>query len=96
MRAQDYIDQYLPQLNQATDENQVKEICSNAFIAFLNDTAALVKSRNALDDEAIISILNDEGDKWHKFCRLINQQQNAVQFNESMFLDYWRDRLDLS
>lgn len=95
MKAQDYVDQYLPQINKATNEKEIKDICSNVFIAFLNDTAALVKSRNAVDDQAVVSIINEEGDKWYKFCRLINEQLESVQFNEAMFLDYWRDRLDL-
>lgn len=95
MKAQDYIDQYLPQINEATDEKQLKDICSSAFVAFLDDTAGLIKSRNARGDEAIVSVLNEEGDKWNKFCRAMNEQQEVVKFNEDMFVDYWRERLDL-
>lgn len=95
MKAQDYVEKYLPQIQEAAGEKQLKDICSSAFVAFLDDTAELIKSRNAVEDEAIVSVLNEEGDKWYKFCRTINEQQEAVKFNEDMFLDYWRERLDL-
>lgn len=95
MKAQDFVDQYLPQINEAADEKQLKDICSSVFVAFLDETARLVKSRNAVEDEAIISVLNEEGNKWSKFCKTMNEQQEVVEFNEDMFLDYWRDRLDL-
>lgn len=95
MKAQDYVNQYLPQLHEATTEDELKTIYANAFVSFLDDTASLVKSRNAIQDDAIISIINEESDKWHKFCRVINAEQEVVTFNESLFLDYWKERLDL-
>lgn len=95
MKAQDYINQCLLQINEATDPKQLKDICASVFIAFLDDTAELVKSRNAVEDEAIVSVLNEEGDKWSKFCRTMNEQQEVVKFNEDMFFDYWRERFDL-
>lgn len=93
MKAQDYVTQYLPQINEAADEKTLKDIASTIFIAFVDDTAQLVKSRNAFTDDAIISIINEESDKWHKFCSLINAEQTRITFNESMFIDYWKERL---
>lgn len=95
MKAQDYATNYLPQITEAVDEKALKDIASNIFIAFLDDTAELVKSRNAIEDDAIISIINEESDKWHKFCRLINAGQTRITFNENTFLNYWRERLEL-
>lgn len=94
MKAQDYVTQYLPEITEATDEKTLKNIASTIFVAFLDDTAKLVKSRNALSDDAIISIINEESDKWHKFCKLINDEQTRITFDETMFINYWKERLE--
>lgn len=94
MKAQDYVTHYLPQITEAVDEKTLKDIASTIFIAFLDDTAELVKARNAFNDDAIISIINEESDKWHKFCKLINTKQTRITFNESMFINYWKERLE--
>ena len=94
MKAQDYVDKYLNDFNEATDEKSAKELSFTVFMEFCDEVTQLAKQRHVTRNEAVISIIKEIGQKWNKFCRIINQQRIACKLNEDLFLSFWKKTKD--
>lgn len=94
MKAQEYADKYLPLIKEVVDdEKALKELSFKAFVEFCDEVQAIAKSRRAIVDKAVISIIKEVAQKWNKFCRIINESQTDVKFNEGLFLKYWKEKV---
>lgn len=101
MKAQDYVDIYLPLVKEVKDKTdlkelpyrELKELAFKAFLDFNDEVIEIAKARKAIKDKAIISIIREIAQKWGKFCRIMNQQQEIAIFNEELFLKHWKEKL---
>ena len=93
MKAQDYVDKYLPLINKTEDKKELTNIVYEAFLEFNDEIVEISKLRNAKKDKALISIVKEVGQKWGKFCRIINTKQKIVTLNEELFLKHWKEKL---
>lgn len=93
MKAQDYVDIYLPLVKEVKDRTDLTELAYKAFLDFNDEVIEIAKARKAIKDKAVISIIREIAQKWGKFCRIMNQQQEIAIFNEELFLKHWKEKL---
>lgn len=65
MKAKEYADRYLK------SENKDNELCE-IMRAFFNEIKEIQEKRNARSNDAMITILNEQHQKWQKFAGIIN------------------------
>lgn len=95
MKAQDYVDKYLPLMKEAKDDSELKSLPFKAFMEFNDEVVEIAKSRNTTRNDAVRSIIKEVSQKWGKFCRIMNAQQDRVTIKEDFFMDYWNRELNL-
>ena len=89
MKAKDYANKYIPLFAAASTEEQRKEVMTMIFREFTAEIDKLREIRHATSLGALVSIINEQSQKWKVFCNLLPEKE----LDEIGFRNFWASKI---